>query len=32
VADSQAGGFWPAELKYAGFDAIVVKGASDTPV
>jgi aldehyde:ferredoxin oxidoreductase len=32
VADSQAGGFWPAELKYAGFDAVVVKGASDTPV
>ena len=32
VADSQAGGFWPAELKYAGFDAVVVKGASDSPV
>jgi aldehyde:ferredoxin oxidoreductase len=32
VADSQAGGFWPAELKYAGFDAIVVTGASTTPV
>ena len=32
AADSQAGGFWPAELKFAGFDAIVVKGASDTPV
>ncbi|MCP4358175.1 MAG: aldehyde ferredoxin oxidoreductase family protein [Chloroflexi bacterium] len=32
AADSQAGGFWPAELKYAGFDAIVVKGASATPV
>ncbi len=32
AADSQAGGFWPAELKYAGFDAIVVKGASDKPV
>ncbi|MCA9945013.1 MAG: aldehyde ferredoxin oxidoreductase family protein [Anaerolineales bacterium] len=32
VADSQAGGFWPAELKYAGFDAIVVKGAASTPV
>ncbi|WP_420645442.1 aldehyde ferredoxin oxidoreductase family protein [Candidatus Leptofilum sp.] len=32
AADSQAGGFWPAELKYAGFDSIVVKGASDTPV
>ena len=32
ASGSQAGGFWPAELKYAGFDAIVVKGASDTPV
>lgn len=32
VADSQAGGFWPAELKYAGFDAIVITGAADTPV
>ncbi|MCP5097754.1 MAG: aldehyde ferredoxin oxidoreductase family protein, partial [Chloroflexi bacterium] len=32
AADSQAGGFWPAELKHAGYDAIVVKGASDKPV
>ncbi|MGJ3237201.1 MAG: aldehyde ferredoxin oxidoreductase family protein [Anaerolineae bacterium] len=32
VADSQAGGFFPAELKYAGFDAVVIRGASDTPV
>lgn len=32
VADSQAGGFWPAELKFAGFDAIVVTGASEKPV
>lgn len=32
VADSQAGGFWPAELKRAGFDAIVVKGAADSPI
>lgn len=32
AADSQAGGFWPAELKYAGFDAVVVKGASSTPI
>lgn len=32
ASDSQAGGFWPAELKYAGFDAIVIKGASATPV
>ena len=32
VADSQAGGFWPAELKFAGYDAIVVKGASEKPL
>ena len=32
VADSQAGGFWPAELKFAGFDAIVIQGVSPRPV
>jgi aldehyde:ferredoxin oxidoreductase len=32
VGDSQAGGFWPAELKFAGFDGIVVRGISPTPV
>ena len=32
VGDSQAGGFWPAELKFAGFDGIVVKGTSPKPV
>ncbi len=32
VSDSQAGGFWPAELKFAGFDALVVKGAASSPV
>ncbi len=32
VGDSQAGGFWPAELKFAGFDGIVVKGSSPEPV
>lgn len=32
VADSQAGGFWPAQLKYAGFDAVVIKGAASEPV
>ena len=32
VGDSQAGGFWPAELKFAGFDGIVVKGVSPSPV
>jgi aldehyde:ferredoxin oxidoreductase len=32
VGDSQAGGFWPAELKFAGFDAIVIRGQSPKPV
>jgi aldehyde:ferredoxin oxidoreductase len=32
VADSQAGGFWPAEMKFAGFDAIVITGSADNPV
>ena len=32
VGDSQAGGFWPAELKFAGFDGIVLHGKADTPV
>jgi len=32
VGDSQAGGFWPAELKFAGFDGIVVRGVSPAPV
>ena len=32
VGDSQAGGFWPAELKFAGFDGIVVRGVSPKPV
>lgn len=32
IGDSQAGGFFPAELKAAGFDAIVLKGAASSPV
>ena len=32
VGDSQAGGFWPAELKFAGFDGIVITGKSSKPV
>lgn len=32
AADSQGGGFWPAELKFAGFDAIVIRGAADSPL
>ena len=32
IGDSQAGGFFPAELKFAGFDGIVIKGKSPKPV
>lgn len=32
IGDSQSGGFFPAELKFAGFDGIVVKGKSPKPV
>jgi len=32
VGDSQSGGFLPAELKFAGFDAIVIKGRAPQPV
>ena len=32
IGDSQAGGFWPAELKFAGFDGIVLTGKSPQPV
>lgn len=32
VGDSQAGGFWPAELKRAGFDGIVFHGKAPAPV
>jgi aldehyde:ferredoxin oxidoreductase len=32
VGDAQAGGFWPAELKFAGFDGIVITGQSVKPV
>ncbi len=32
IGDSQSGGFFPAELKFAGFDGIVVKGRSAKPV
>ena len=30
--DAQAGGFWPAELKRAGWDAIIIEGKSAKPV
>jgi aldehyde:ferredoxin oxidoreductase len=32
VGDSQSGGFWPAELKAAGFDGIVIRGKAEKPV
>lgn len=32
IGDSQGGGFFPAELKFAGFDGIVVKGKAAKPV
>ncbi|OGO37575.1 MAG: hypothetical protein A2W35_05415 [Chloroflexi bacterium RBG_16_57_11] len=32
IGDSQSGGFFPAELKFAGYDGIVVKGKSPKPV
>ena len=30
--ESEAGGFWGAELKKAGFDAIIIEGQASTPV
>jgi len=32
IGDSQAGGYFPAEMKFAGFDGIVIKGRSPKPV
>lgn len=32
VASSNSGGYWGAELKHAGYDAIIVEEKSDTPV
>lgn len=32
IGDSQAGGFFPAELKFAGFDGLVIRGKSPKPV
>jgi aldehyde:ferredoxin oxidoreductase len=32
IGDSQSGGFFPAELKFAGFDGIVIAGRSARPV
>lgn len=32
IGDSQSGGFFPAEMKFTGYDAIVIHGRSDKPV
>ena len=32
VGDSQSGGFFPAEFKFAGFDAVVLRGRAERPV
>lgn len=32
IGDSQGGGFWGPELKFAGYDALVIKGRADKPV
>jgi aldehyde:ferredoxin oxidoreductase len=32
IAKSEVGGYWAAELKRAGFDAIIVEGKAETPV
>ncbi len=32
IGDSQGGGFWPAELKFAGFTGITIRGRAAEPV
>lgn len=32
LGDSQGGGFWGAELKFAGFDCVVITGRAEKPV
>ncbi len=32
IGDAQAGGFFPAELKFAGFDGVIVRGKAKRPV
>ena len=32
LSDSHSGGYFPAELKFAGFDGIIIKGCSSKPV
>jgi aldehyde:ferredoxin oxidoreductase len=32
IGDSQMGGFFPAEMKFAGFDGVVISGRAEKPV
>ncbi|WP_313346623.1 aldehyde ferredoxin oxidoreductase family protein [Sedimentibacter sp.] len=32
IASSNSGGFWGAELKFAGYDAVIIEGKSEKPV
>ncbi len=32
IGDAEGGGFWPAELRFAGFDALVITGRAAKPV
>ena len=32
IGDSQSGGFFPAEMKFAGFDGLVIRGGAARPV
>jgi aldehyde:ferredoxin oxidoreductase len=32
IGDSECGGFFPAEMKFSGFDGIVISGSSNHPV
>jgi aldehyde:ferredoxin oxidoreductase len=32
AGDSQSGGFFPAEMKFSGFDAIIIKGKASRPL
>lgn len=32
IGDAQGGGWWPPELKWAGYDAVVIKGKAEKPV
>ena len=32
IGDAQGGGFFPAEMKFSGFDAVIIKGKSVKPV